>query len=189
MSNSTIKLVIIITSFVITGAIYFMFISPQWNEVSGLRSDLSSRNEEHSKMEELRQTFDTLKAKYVNMVEDGLGDEINAIIPRREEIPEVLVQLEAIAAQTGSGGVVMRKIDFGIKSAQTKDALGILTIDVQLSASYEAFKEYLNRISKNMRLFDITAFSFSSKISEEEAVEGEEKIYDFQFKASAYFQK
>ncbi len=189
MSFPTIKLVIIISSVIITGVIYMMFISPEWNAVESLRESHAVRLQELEKTETLSKKFQELRTAYISMVEEGLADDINSVIPRKEEIPEVLVQLEAIAAKTGNGGVVMRSINFNVKPAGARGQVDTLEFDIQLRASYEAFKEYLDRIAGNMRVFDVSSFSFASTTTGE-GTEGEEVIiYDFTVKARAYFQQ
>lgn len=171
-----------------TGILYQVFISPQWKDVEALRSEHSSRLDELKKTEEFRSKYSELRTQYARMIEEGLGEDINSIIPRSREIPEVLVQLEAIAAQTGSGGAIMRSIEFSTSPSQVEGSLDTLTIVMQFGATYEAFKEYLGRLSRNMRLFDVTLMSFSA-ISPEGLEEGESPAYDFQLELKAYFQR
>lgn len=134
-------------------------------------------------MQAFSKEFEKLRTDYIKMTERGTRDEIQAVIPQKEELPELLVQLEAIAAQTGSGGVVMRDIEFSTVQGGTDDAVDIVRIKMNLRASYEAFKEYLGRLSRNKRLFDVTEVSFSAKTTEEEV-----EVYDFNITLEAYFQ-
>ncbi len=190
MSYSATKLIFIVVAVVLAGGIYFLFVSPQWQDAKVLQAELSSRREELKKTEEFSSTYLGLRAKYARMIEEGRGEEINSIIPHAREIPEMLVQLEAIAAQTGNGGAVMRSIDFGA-GPSSGGMPDILNITLQMNARYEAFKEYLERLSRNRRLFDVTTITFSSSAGGglEEGGTAEEPAYDFSLGLKTYFQR
>lgn len=183
MSFNTAKLIIFAAALIIAGAIYMFFISPQLKDIESLRQERSSKLDELEKTREFSKEFEKLRTEYIKMTERGARDEIQVVIPQKQELPELLVQLEAIAAQTGSGGMVMRDIEFSTIQGKIENEVDIVGIRMNLRASYDAIKEYLGRLSRNKRLLDVAEVSFSAKTTEEEA-----EVYNLNLLLEAYFQ-
>ena len=174
------KLIIIGILFALMGGIVLFLISPQVSEIRSLRSQYAARRAEFENVQEVSRKFNELRARYIAFREGGEAGKIDATLPRDGEIPELLVQLEAIAAQT-TGGVLMRDVNFSLQLKP--DGPSEIIISTQFAASYAGIKEYLRRLAKNRRLIDLRSLSFGVPIES-----GEESVYDFALQARTYFQ-
>jgi len=115
-----------------------------------------------------------------------------SVLPKEEELPSLLIQLEALAI---GNGLIMESVDFseitsGVtppqpspelqnvlptsQEASGESVLGnqqetqatpykILAVRLKLSGGYDAFKNYLQAVEKNLRLMDVTSLDLDSK--------------------------
>jgi len=99
-------------------------------------------------------------------------------LPQRQEIPELIVQLEALASENG---LILESLDIKEKkratetnekkaavSSQISSQINILEISLALSGSYPAFKGFLEALEYNVRIMDVQKIEFSFKKGQEE---------------------
>lgn len=90
------------------------------------------------------------------------------ILPDGQDVPNLIVQVEAFAVESG---LSLKKIDFLASDLSGKGETGttenknykILTINLGLSGSYFAFKNFLKIVEDNIRLMDMQTVNFSPK--------------------------
>lgn len=78
-------------------------------------------------------------------------------IPSDKNIPELLVNLEAIASENG---LVFGNVNFKTKDFNAK-GVKILITEIRVKGSYPAFLNYLKALEKSLRIFDVINVSFS----------------------------
>jgi len=78
-------------------------------------------------------------------------------IPAGQNIPELLVNLEALASENG---LIFSGVDFKPKDSVVPN-VKTLAIGIKVKGSYLNFQNYLKAIEKSLRLFDVTAVSFN----------------------------
>ena len=170
--------------------------------VPGVQKILDTRKQIDSRKQALieEQELITKVENLVKLYEDNKEsvDKINYIIPSGEDIPNLIVQLEALAFEQG---LVLGKIEMtsretgqegGGDTQQEKPAEGykILTINISMMGTYTAIKNYLLAVEENMRLMDVNSLKFSSKSGAEEGEEisPETQIFDFNLTMNTYYQ-
>src|SRR3989344_4806862 len=88
---------------------------------------------------------------------EGDISSLSKAIPNSQNVPELLVNLEAIASESG---LVFKGVNFKPKDLK---APGIKTLiaEIRVTGSYPAFLSYLKTMEKSLRIFDITSISFA----------------------------
>lgn len=124
---------------ILAGVLIFIFASwPAYQQFKNLQANNKTKQQEFLHQQKILQESKNL----ANI------DKLDKILPDKPEIPELIVQLEALASENG---MILKSINFN------KDKL---TAQVQLAGKYQAFKKYLQALESNLRLLDITNLSF-----------------------------
>lgn len=78
-------------------------------------------------------------------------------IPEGQKIPELLINLEALASENGLNfsGVNFKPKDFKTVGVKT------LVMEIKVKGSYPALKNYLAAMEKSLRIFDVAGISFA----------------------------
>ncbi len=137
-------------------AAYFILM-PKYNNLKDLGAQvkekeqtLASKQKTWEDLKELEENYNRAKVK----VKD-----IPDVLPKEEEIPELLIQLEALAKENNMG---LASINV-IPGAETEEALyKSLNISIGVAGSYSNLKKYLDSVEKNMRIMDVTSIDFSA---------------------------
>lgn len=82
---------------------------------------------------------------------------LNKAIPNGQNIPELLVNLEAIASENG---LIFENVNFKPKDLKAP-GIKTLVIDVSVKGSYSNFLNYLKALEKSLRIFDVTSVAFT----------------------------
>lgn len=136
-------------------------------------------------------------AKVEKLGEDYKADEenlkkVNYILPSNKDIPNLIVQLEALAFE---GGLILENFDLSTteekavsKAAEirTQEEIQVknyqtLVIDLKLIGDYSGLKSFLRAIEENIRLMDIESITLSPQ-SEESL------LFDFEIIIKTYYQ-
>lgn len=183
----------------------FFWIMPLWNDVEsgiavlqiereGVRGVREEKKRELEKTNETREEFLELREK---ICEAGIASNCSSadtdfvaseepdlfILPPREDIPEYLAELTALA---NDNGLVMKSISFQPSrvSPQSGSETGVVEgrvgTDITLVGTYYSLKSFLAGIENSQRLIDVTQISFSQG--------GESDSYEFSVSLTAYFQ-
>jgi len=101
-------------------------------------------------VEKLRDTYENNKENL---------NKLEYIMPGEQEIPNLIVQLEAIAAK---GGLILGEIGFRAedKNVATNQDYKSLTVNINLVGDYAAFERFLSTIEENIRLMDVESINF-----------------------------
>ena len=169
--------------FILVG--WFLLLGPKYRaiEQSGGFNYLSSQGELKEKQEYLKQ-LKTLQEKY-NALNNKALENLRFVLPVGNNVPELLVALEALAKDNG-----LRLVNIDVSEAQTKeqamqegDAVSLgesqsseeaspfaientdihqvnVTFSIEGIDSYAALKDFLSELESNMRLTDLHAFQY-----------------------------
>lgn len=182
-------ILILILGFV--GIVIFLDV-PEAQEALYLREQI----EEEKKLFSEKQT---LLAKVERLREDYKENEeslkkVDYILPSGQDIPNLIVQLEALALE---GGLILEHVDFSeykgetvskaekARSQEQKEAKDykVLIIDLKLTGSYSALKKFLKALEENIRLIDINSIGFSGQL-----IGGETLFFNFNLNLKTYYQ-
>jgi len=147
---------------------------PKFQEILDLRNEVEIQKNTFLKEEDLLAKVENLKSRYEKNEEEL--KKVNYILPTGEDVPNLIVQIEAIALESGvalesinissvDGSGSTRRPGQEATITEEKD-YEILSIRLNISGQYEAFKNFLKTIENNIRLMDIQVFSFSLESSE-----------------------
>lgn len=176
------NIVILILILVFIG-IVFLLVLPAYNKLTLLNREI--KWQEHlledkeaviAKTEQLKQDYEIHK--------DELKKASYAL-PSGKEIPNLIVQLEALASENG---LVLESLNFleeaktKSKEAQTPKPYKNLEVSLQAAGTYESLENFLRALELNIRLMDIKSIDFSSKQSE---IEG---LFIFNINLIVYYQ-
>jgi len=157
---------------------------PSYNKTAMLRSEIKKNQELLKEKEELALKVNELKEIY-----DSRRNAINKvyyILPVKKDVPGLIVQLEALASESG---LVLNNINFtekeikksatlktgqGIPATELKQDCKSLIVSSEIGGSYQSFKSFLKALEYNVRIMDIKSIDFSIE-------ESEEKGWDFTF--------
>jgi len=78
-------------------------------------------------------------------------------IPAGQNTAELLVNLESLASESG---LIFSGVNFKVKDFKA-EGFKTLIMELKLKGSYGALLNYLRAAEKSLRLFDVTALSFS----------------------------
>lgn len=106
--NNAKKLFISLISLIIALVLAFVFIIPLWDTLGLLKTNLSNKEAELKKLETRAQKVSYLKKEYQSM--EGEVQKVFLALPREEDIPNLLIQFEALAS---SNGLILDSISFG----------------------------------------------------------------------------
>lgn len=164
-------ILILILGFV--GVVVFLDL-PGVQNILNLRKEIKAQKQAFIEKQELVSKIESLKEVY-----EMHGEElkkINYILPSGEDVPNLIIQLEALALE---GGLVLEDIGFSVYSEESatktrgaaqeekivKDYQALL-INLKLIGGYSAFKNFLKAVEENIRLMDIISVNFSTTSKE-----------------------
>jgi Tfp pilus assembly protein PilO len=182
--------IVIILAFVVV--VVFLDI-PIVQGVLNSRKDIVSNQNLLSERENFIKTIESLIDKYKNNEE--VLKNLDNILPGDSDVPDLLVQIEAMA---NAGGMVVKDVNITVVDdkeaskaaaartgavAQEKAPSNYKTISIDLTATgdYSALKKFLQAIEENMRLIDVDSISFSGK------TQGSSSLFDFNITLMTYY--
>lgn len=160
--NLTIAAVLIIASVFAV----FYFIYPAYKNNFVLKEEIMVLEENLSRQKTLKTKINSVYDDYSSQDPKKIDFIQNRIAPSSFDIPQLLIQMEAL---TTENGLIMKSISFvsagslaDKKTTQSEIKSGSMTI--ALEGSYYAFKNFLKNVESNVRLMDVSSISFSAPI-------------------------
>lgn len=149
---------------------------PGVQEVLGLKKQIENQKKVLEEKQNLINTVEGLRSEYENNKETL--DKLDYIVPGKQEIPNLIVQIEAIAAK---GGLVLGEMRFKTEE-KSSEKYNTLIIELSLSGDYASFEKFLSTIEENIRLMDVESITFTSAESEGAS------LFNFGVIFNAYYQ-
>lgn len=167
--------------FVATAIAYFYFIVPAYNSLQSSRQDEASRAQfvqnEQASVKKVQGLISTYQGQ------TALEDTISQALPQTPDISGALLQLNGIARIIGlsMGEISVEQALLGPNTqapanqestspsgrneplANIAAPLGTLTFKIQLTGSYEEFKNFVKEVETNIRIFNIQSFEIQPK--------------------------
>ena len=135
--------------------ISFWILWPLYGDITAVMQLREQNQDNLMQRKKLTENLERLISQY-NEREGDIAS-LNKAIPNSQNIPELLVNLEAIASESG--------LTFGNVNFKPKDlkAPGIKTliVGIKVKGSYPDFLNYLKALEKSLRIFDVTNVSFA----------------------------
>ncbi len=152
----------------LSGALAYFFIDPNYQEIKKLKIEKIQYDEALDKSKELRGVRDALLSKYNTFNPEDI-DRLEKIVPNNVDNVKLIMEIDSMASKYGA---TIRKVDVGISADET-DSLGpntkgynTINLNLKIEASYKDFIKFLDDLSSSLRIMDINELSFeSSKLS------------------------
>ncbi|MDP3963922.1 MAG: type 4a pilus biogenesis protein PilO [bacterium] len=168
-----------------TIAVVLWLILPQYRALQAAKAEREAARQALQEKQELIAKIEELKKQYL-AVED-VTDEVAQIVPRTPDIPNLLVEMPALAVQYG---VALDNISFNVTEntipGPSQDAsrpFQSMTVGLSVSGTYDAFQEYLKALERELRVLDVQSLQFSLPPAEGDA----SSIYEFKVDAQLYY--
>jgi len=188
------NLIFIVITLGLIASIIFLDV-PIVQGVLNMRKEITNKQETLIKKEALIKTIEKLIDKYKNS--EGVLKKLDDILPGDSDVPNLIVQIEAIAKESG-----MSMSDVGIAVSDQTEAskaeavrsggsanqekvsvdYQAVAIDLRMSGDYAALKRFLQAVEENMRLMDIESITFSTK-----SREGAGSTFEFEVVLNTYY--
>jgi len=155
MSNLFKYLVLPFILFIAAVAIIFWVLLPLWHSAQAAL-ELKKENENNlAQREKLTANLERLISQYNERMSDLAP--FNNAIPVGRNMPELLINLEALASENG---LIFLGVNFKPEDLKAPN-IKTLIMEVKVKGSYPALQNYLKAVEKSLRLFDVTSVSFS----------------------------
>ncbi len=165
------RVFIIIFLGIILGGGWFFFLEPKIEilkiGLTNLKKQKEVLNSRSNRLEELKKI-----TKDYEKIEEEKIKRIYSILPSEEDLPGIFVQMEALAKESK---FILRSIEIrrqkkGEEEVEREGGFlkGIdikeLRISLKLEkGSYERFKEFLDKVEKNLRILEVVFVNFDPK--------------------------
>jgi len=148
------NIIIIILIFGFVAIVIFLDI-PTVQKILNFKKEIEVQNNFFIEKQAFLEKVEKLRDSY--QTNEETLKKLEYILPDGQDVPNLIVQVEAFANE---GGLSLKKIDF---LASENKEYQILTINLGLSGSYFAFKNFLKIVEDNIRLMDMQTVNFSPK--------------------------
>ena len=184
---------LILADAIVIGLLIFLLIFPNYKKMEDINNKMISSGKTLEEEQEILNNLKEMREEYQQVKDDM--EKINMVLPQGEEIPELLVQLEAMVLDAGLFCESIKPISTEEEVAsitESQDQEGAketvsyrpLDISVELTGNYKSFKRYLDNLEKNIRILNITSIT----IVKPDFEEGGENLFDFALELKTYYQ-
>ncbi len=136
-------------------AIGFWILWPLYGDIKA-NLDLKSQNQENlAQREKLTENLERLISQYNERAGDIAS--LDKAVPNGQNVPELLINLEAIASENG---LIFSGVNFKPKDLKAK-GIKTLVAEMKVKGSYPNFLNYLKAMEKSLRIFDVVSVSFA----------------------------
>lgn len=204
------KNIITLASLLLTLALVFIFIDPLWSSAKILRSEIARQQADLNKINELLEKTQKLDQELASLEEES--QRIFLALPEEKDVPNLLIQFEALAL---NNGLLLESINFGdfestqesskVKakeieeedsvssvrsSTKKKIALRKIPVEISINGSYSAFKKYLVDLEKSVRSMNVNSIKLLTGAEGEEAsiLTSAIGIFEFNLGLEVYYQ-
>jgi len=141
--------------FAAAAAITFWILLPLWNSAQAAL-ELKKENENNLvQRKQLAANLERLIKQYNKRAADFSS--FSKAVPMGQNIPELLINLEALASENG---LIFSSVNFRSKDLKAP-GVKTLIMEIKVKGSYPAFQNYIKAMEKSLRLFDVTSISFN----------------------------
>lgn len=169
MSRQTFFLFLILVAIAI---ISWQFVWPAYGVIKDSRAELATWETKLNDANASKEKLKTLEDKYNKMGDDAL--KVLAALPTDKDIPELLVEMEAL---TSKSGLVLNSIVFGQADSGSAKSLSqknkeepkdykTLRVDATMAGDMASLGKFLEGSEKSLRLMDVKKVNFSTKSAE-----------------------
>jgi len=153
------SIIIIAAGVVISITIGAFLFWPKYQEFNNLENRLAEKNAELENQNKYMQQL--LKINRRREEKQELVNKVNNALPLGSDIPSLLNFLQKVSIETGIGLESVSWQELSPLNEEKKERLKEYSINLELSGSYFAFKNFLFSLEKSSRLIDVIESEFS----------------------------
>ncbi len=129
-----------------------------WPLYGDIKASLLLKKQNQDNLSDRKKLTENL-GRLINQYNERNSDiaSLNKAIPSGQNVPDLLVNLEAIASENG---LIFKSVNFKPKDFKAQGIKTLIT-EIKVEGSYTAFLNYLKALEKSLRIFDVTSVSFS----------------------------
>lgn len=162
---------------IISGALFFLFISPTYKEINTLKNDVSIYNTAFKDSTNLQQTRDNLISSYKS-ISKADKERLDKFLPNTVNNIKFILEVERLA---NSHNMSVKNIMFDSRDSlqsgnkansqlvnviptegEENSSYGVFPIQFTTEGSYESFVSFMKDLETNLRLVDVKKVSFST---------------------------
>ena len=150
---------------ILAGLAYYIYVSPVYDSISGIRSDLSYRKNVLQKAKNLATQRDEMLASY-NSISEGDIEKLGKIIPAKFSSVELANNISAVALKSG---LTIKQVKITSETPSSNGGEVILseevkpyktyTISFSTSGQYSQFSQFLKDLESNIYLNDLDSMT------------------------------
>ena len=167
--------------------VFFTFTDGMWQQIRDLKTQKVELEMGINQANELLRRQQELLKSY-NAIADDQKERLDKLLPDNIDNVRLIIDMNNIAKFHGmslrgvsvSGGEAGAQPSAESQSGETLLSADSVVISFSVSASYEAFKEFLRDLSTSLRLVDVASLSIST---------GEKNLYSFTLGLKTYWLK
>jgi Tfp pilus assembly protein PilO len=143
--------------------IYSSMLLPLFNNVQNLRGEVSGNQSLLQQLTAINQNVNKLQSQYQNMGQ--LQQTISSILPPQDDVPTIINQIQGLAS---ANNIQLSSISFQYLPINYPPAgslikgVGTVAINLQCSGTYQSLINFLNSLSNNIQIFDLSSLSVSA---------------------------
>ena len=147
-------LALLIVAVIIGG---YLLISPKKANVNTIQNQVKEKEQAVTTKEKEAADLKEIEAN-LKTAQTQVKD-IPSVLPKGDQIPELLIQLDALAKDSSLG---LNSVNLTPGTETEKALYQTMNISATVIGSYTNLKTYLDAVEKNMRLLDVTSIDFSA---------------------------
>ena len=142
--------------------IYSSMLLPLFSSVQNLRGEVAGNRSLLQQLTAINQNVNKLQGQYQNMGQ--LQQTISSILPPQDDVPTIINQIQGLAA---ANNIQLSSISFQYLPINYPPAgslikgVGTVAINLQCSGTYQSLTNFLNSLSNNIQIFDLSSLSVS----------------------------
>ena len=167
MKTATKRLISLLASLGVLVAsifVYTILLLPAYSHVNELRGDLAAHKEA---LADQKKVFDQVKDLIAeNQSISVIRENVSRVIPGKEDYPNLVTQLSGLAsaAQLRVNSIDMNALPGGngeIRGAGGLPSASVLQVTVVATGTYQALKDFLSTLERNIRITDLVSLGIS----------------------------
>lgn len=175
--KKTFLIIAIITVLIVT--MFLFFIIPNYEKINQYKFYIGQKKLIISELEKLIQKKDAWQTQIGE--KESIVNRINLALPEGDDKSDIILSIRSIV---GLSGVVLKEIVFldGTTRRSLADAnkrFNTGNVSLKIEGSYFAFKDFLDRLENNIRIFDARLVEFKSGDNSD--------IFDFDINFNVYY--
>jgi Tfp pilus assembly protein PilO len=181
--------------------VFFVLTNPIYNDISTLKTQVSSYNEALDNSKALENERDKLTAKFDSIDKTNLA-KLQTLLPENVDNVRLILEIGQIASPYG---MVLKDVKYNTTDTGTATATGaiqgtiakptsknygVFDLEFSTSGSYNNFISFTKDLESNLRIVDISSISFSSDASPASGAKANSpEVYTYNFKIKTYWLK